>query len=118
VRCSLTLLTASPSSCGWSHSKAVQIEELVEPQHVLARRTRFPLSHGVLGLNQVWQPILTFTEHLVEQGRQGVGIGALPVVFGSYEPLSQPNFTIPSHTSLPVSSNIVVLLFSNDVLPI
>jgi hypothetical protein len=36
------------------------------------------------------------------------------LVFGSYEPLSQPSFTIASHTSLPVGSKIIVLLFSND----
>src|SRR5713226_9464531 len=59
---------------------AGEIEELVEPQHVFARRICFPRPHRVLGLHDVRQPAgFLLREHFVEQGTDPVRIRAISV---------------------------------------
>src|SRR5215467_8165183 len=46
---------------------AALVQKLIEAQHKLPRRARFPSTHRVLGLNQVGQVILALAQRLVQQ---------------------------------------------------
>ncbi len=63
---------------------AGDIEELVQPQNVLARGICFPRPHRVLGLPDVRQPAgFLLREHFVEQARDPVAFVQYRFVFGS-----------------------------------
>src|SRR5215469_1123097 len=55
------------------HDIAELVEELVEPEHFLARRLGLPCPHYIFALNEIRQPVLTPIHTLVEERRQSVG---------------------------------------------